>query len=1084
MANATLVCECERGSDPLCGFCDDDLYCPQCGSEITSVFSEDAQPETGVIWIYPQKTGEWAAEFVFSLSLSCRGADRQSRDSYPHLDLVESSLDDQTWFEQKIEELGPRADKRAMCYRLKPKPHWVALGRHWYNSGLPTEGVRVKLYAKGGFEEKQFELRVCRPPNFTIRFSGNGILDSDAIDGNEWDVWKRDKLHLELSIEATTAPVYLDQPVETLELDGTVSLKLENPLKRGEELHPGKPVKLHFTVDSSDWETDDEKEVSVRLPIGCLTPQQERHILRMVALGNLRFSADYWLKLPPMHYGDLLRSNDPNVSLAPLTVLNDGEAPIYVFPPSLEADPIPAEKKSWIEVSWANRGSREVEDGPRLLQVSEREELQVTIDLRKLPEGSLPPNQELRATIELRDDLRKWTLPVLLPSVSPRPPCDRRLAIDFGSTNTYAAIRSASGTVGQQQVVPVLTKGDPEKFESVIFLRVVSDRERPDYVVGPEAARLGQALPTAMVSGLKRWIGVRDEHGRLPELYVLDQKSKDAKFDVPTLVRFMLRDIIRQCDDTLKEKVEKIGISFPANLGVARIRALTKIVDALAEEFARESPPRSFDYAEPKLDEANAVALGFALDPIVQETLILPRMTADNRSVVVGSFDFGGGTIDTALIRIYFDYKNRRIHFSTYRSEYLGIGGDENFGGENVTLAVFELLQERLDAILQEAADGTGAGPGKIVLARPGEQANVAARINFDALWSAAEQVKIHLCKPAVEDSDAHWLAEHLNLKLNRVQGQFSRTASQARECELFQDANVRPHLERALQVERLLVSLDEVYQHRIRNDLRGHSGYTVIDRVRKCVEELVSFAVAHKSPVDFVVLAGAACRLPLVEALMAEKLPETQVVFDPHHAKSKVAFGLVRYLELEDAQPDRVEGLCLSANCTRQAIGVLAVGTHVFEAIVPACSRVDDPKHWYACHDLALQDVWHSKANRRLDLYRLERNKAVLIGSFDLNQSAATNRAAAESPKAKSSSAESPNIEPQGMESALPADFTRENSWAIRFCGSEDHIQLKVEHDGRCYGYWSMIPADEPRRGESAPDNAAASEGVKHGNR
>ena len=101
----------------------------------------------------------------------------------------------------------------------------------------------------------------------------------------------------------------------------------------------------------------------------------------------------------------------------------------------------------------------------------------------------------------------------------------------------------------------------------------------------------------------------------------------------------------------------------------------------------------------------------------------------------------------------------------------------------------------------------------------------------------------------------------------------------------------------------RLLVGLDQIYTHSIRHDLSGGSNYTVADRVERCVVRLKQYLERSGSPSpegpDFVVMAGAGCHLPLARELLAKAFGKAELLFDLPHAKSKVAFGLIRYLDL-----------------------------------------------------------------------------------------------------------------------------------------------------------------------------------------
>ena len=55
-----MQCVCDKKGDPLCGYCADDLFCPQCGEPIFELISENEPPRNGnghdrrELWTYAQ----------------------------------------------------------------------------------------------------------------------------------------------------------------------------------------------------------------------------------------------------------------------------------------------------------------------------------------------------------------------------------------------------------------------------------------------------------------------------------------------------------------------------------------------------------------------------------------------------------------------------------------------------------------------------------------------------------------------------------------------------------------------------------------------------------------------------------------------------------------------------------------------------------------------------------------------------------------------------------------------------------------------------------------------------------------------
>jgi hypothetical protein len=1075
------------------------LYCPQCGAEITGVFSQDVRKEDDIIWLYPQPDTH---DFRFSLSLLCLGKDREQRVTLPQLNLAKSSLSPQDWFEPTFEQIGPQPGGQAMLYRLRPKKDRVQeLGELWY-SALDPNGLRASLTAVGEFQPKTFQLRICNSPAFAFRFHGDDVLDLADSTETGWRVLTEDMLTLALDIEATTAPVYLEKGI-TLEMDGQPStgLKPDWPPRRGELIPVDRdkgerPWSTTLTVNTTGWTEEEAHQLVFRLALGSFGPLRVDSVLRLQPAGRLLFSPER-VTLETVYYKDLLQSGKPDSLLPIVSVKNVGKAAVFLRPPTVRATSGPVDRIG-ISAEWLHGEST---DAPRLLQPEDHAEIALTIDLRNVPEGVLD-GQELRAAVVLANEFREWLLDVFIFRVLRRPVAQRRLAVDFGSTNTYAGVwNSDARAAPDKQVVPVLVDPHPERFPSVMFFHDVSDPANPQYVVGPEAARLGASLPTAMVSGLKRLIGRREQDGSWRKIHICDRHGNHVPYDVPTLVKLAFRDLLRQCEDRLQEKIELLCFSFPANFDDERLYAYKEIVASLAHHLACENPPRRLEFAPPKIDEASAVTLGFVLDPKTQTDLIEKLLTPERPWIVVASFDVGGGTVDTALIRVQFSAFRGGIRWARFETDYLGFGGDRDFGGDNVTVAVFEELYDQLLQLLggapvgpaadsaTEAAAGTvpdavadamadilggaeataqGACP-LVPLARSGARASAVARTNFDALWSAAEQVKFHLCNPERTQAEDAALGAKLTMELNRLCGLFG---DQGDERALFDDAAIRARLDAAIRDRSLLrtLTLQQVYDHCNQIDLgdvRGvldegvqklRRGFRALDdgtkptvrqRIEKCVDELAEFCRRRRDvTIDFIVLAGAGARLPLVEELLRERFPDTYIHKDMQRAKSKVACGLVRYFALEDKQPHRVALVRCSTHYTPYPIGLWEPASQTIQPIVPVCMPVDDDRTWYQ-FPVSLISLWNSPTDRVLELWQDVPDAPRRLGVFRLSTEGR------ESPRADHD-AGGTSI---AVERRLPAELSGEDVAAIRFVGGGQEIELKVEDQGRCFGYWRLQP-------------------------
>lgn len=1103
MTERVCACEDRDVDDPLCGFCEDDLFCPQCGRPVTSVSSDEAR-EDGRIWIYPKRN---SGDFLFLLSLACRDAARDPQVTAPQLDLQQSQVRAGRWFEPDLEEL--QAKQKSRPYRLKPHHDLLAkmpevMRKFWYN-GLPSQGVEACVTVCGGFGTRDFPLLICRPPDFTIVVSGSGVKPDPGRE-NSWRLDVLAPLSLDLEIVAGAAPVRLTAPIDVNTKSAFPAHLLPNMVP-GTSLPP--PWRTRLVIDTSDWNPSEEKTLTFGFSVEGYGLVEVEHTFHYEPGPHLEYSMPDGIELQELHYGDVVHSG--TALLDELYVTNAGRAPTKLGPPQLLSDgDMPGEIRA--EVAW-----RDASCAPeRALHSKESLHLDLTIDLSSVPVGGLV-GRELRWSLVLSDDEQEWTMPVIIRKVVEPPPCTRRLAIDFGSTNTYAAvwnddIRARSSEL----VIPVLQKlgYDPERFPTVMYFRSLQDPRRPDYLIGQDARDLGAEHPRAMVKGLKQLIGRRNKDGSFPTIWVRDGNNLEVPYEAPELVKLFLRGLIERCEAGLRQRIEKIGISFPTDFSPARIRGYQHILDDLARDLAQETPPRQLDYLPPDLDEAGAVALDYVLNPDMLQGEIT-KILNDKRqahvsrpqdaplgssNLVIASLDVGGGTVDIALLQVFFE-EDEQPENAELRSEYLGFGGDRNFGGETVTEVVFDLVVQQLKAALKAAGDETSSPPLELPLAAPGQQATSMARQNYDSLWEAAEQLKLHLCGNATAWGPS-WGANFKSMILPKLRGK----GAGASELNLSQDPLLEKHLDSALGTENFGIDLPLVYQHPLQ---KNGVEYRVQDRLEACIDRLEQFARHRGVQIDVVVLAGAGARLPLVEQLLRDKgaisragassavvpspagngttgeplaadvetalsgtlseAPAAEaadadsastrepfrgavIYHEVDRPKSMVAFGLVRYHEMKEDHEDMVRGLRCSVEYTQKPIG--CVKYHQLKEVVPPCSPIFDDAKWYYFQD-PLHGVWRSNQNRIVSLFEEVHGQRSPFGFFDLNQ-----------PATPPEPADASETGAGRCRLALPDRVPRKNRMAVRFRGSLDRMELKVEIQGNpdssedtweCYGYWPL---------------------------
>ncbi len=321
-----------------------------------------------------------------------------------------------------------------------------------------------------------------------------------------------------------------------------------------------------------------------------------------------------------------------------------------------------------------------------------------------------------------------------------RPGLESYLAIDFGNSNTYAVY------VKGDRLVPALGGRDPENFPTALYFQDVPDPALLKVEIGKEAVARGQKDPSTMVPWLlKRWL-LDDKRSWETPWPIRTGNGQLCRLRRGELIRIFIEKVILECEKALRMTVTKVGLSYPANFGPRARRRLDEVLAELEKRRKAEYPhladeiriERVADF-DSSPDEASAVAIGFVHDPERYEKEIVPALGPE-KTFLVASFDFGGGSIDSALLR----FKSIGDRLPQFESAHLSLGGDENFGGDNVTIAVSQLLLERFRTLLKNQS------PVLEFLVADGNDGNAAGTDpwnNYQHLRVLAEELKRYLCQ-------------------------------------------------------------------------------------------------------------------------------------------------------------------------------------------------------------------------------------------------------------------------------------------------------------------------------------------------
>jgi hypothetical protein len=1114
-------CRCKDGHLPLSSFCQDDLYCSQCGGRVAWLESEPhglpnpALEKAGesIFWIYAKRDASQETYFHLPLEYNSLNENRNNKDRDLILSEEQCEVEATNWpYKFELEFVGEASSDRGgrtRCTGVRLKLHRTfveKLGDNWTRDHklMPAEGIRCTLTLVGNCGEHTFALLACGEPRHVIEVRDkDGPLLQDRLPNidelpddldHAWAIAKRGHRELEIRVQVESGFLCLQGgKSEALEQNPTLIRPKEDFVFSSASpedciLGPGHPpCIISASFDSSRWVPGELQMIRAMFLVELLQCYDVWIPLYLEPRGDVAFRPSQEFRIPPMYYGEVAwsQSDDsedtPGPNFAHIKVFNSGEETLKIRRPRVESQDLP--DIDWIEVGWVARLGDPTPIEPN---ADHSLDLGVKIDLSRVTPALHKARTSLTATISLEsdvEDLLPWDLPVVVQSVEERPELGTPLAIDFGNSNSYAAYMMGS------RPVAVLGGGDPENFPTVLHFQEPPDASLSKVEIGRDALAEGERAPSSMVRWLlKRWL--LDEPGEWKSPWPI-RTSRGQAFTLSKgeLIRIFLEKIILKSEKALRRTITRIGLSYPANFSPRARRRLDVIIAELEERLKASRPHlrhaikiERIATRESSPDEASAVAIGFVHDNDRFEREVLPHLGPD-RTFLVASYDFGGGSIDTALLR--FTSMAGRIPY--FESEHLSLGGDESFGGDNVTTAVFQLLLDRFRGSIRAAAPGAEF---PIVDFNERQSIGTDRWTNHQNLRVLAEHLKRYLCRvhspgaaepPPVGSAGAGMASSQAtgSTATGRLAAIAAPPALEPLEfaiVEFFNRIILRlptappdgpaadpASLRVSFRESMLRLTLADVYNHQICYDVRLQLYYSVEERIRKSIGQLRGFVEdarlrsAGAFPL-FIVLAGAACRLPLVGELLADEIKDVHVIDNPlgrpdARPKSKVAFGLGRYLDYLANAPYRMEKLSRAGHYTHGPI-VWKGGGGDFVVWIPTCVLLTLDR-WFVLEGVPLRiclrpgntiDVYH-------EAFNLEK-----IGTFDLSRPATDGD--------------------PSHDRTLPEmiDMSEPSEVLLKVDGSEEKLLLKVRYgkdesgSWREYGDWELIPAEVEADGPRAP--------------
>lgn len=256
------------------------------------------------------------------------------------------------------------------------------------------------------------------------------------------------------------------------------------------------------------------------------------------------------------------------------------------------------------------------------------------------------------------------------------------LCIDFGTSNTsagsYGIVNKENNDIELVSFTDVTT---PEMKEVKLYptMVYVDDCKDPDnihYLFGYEAKNKvkdkGYDMEESVFFEIKRWMGSLDDMEEIK-----DEKGNSVMVARREIVKAYILHIIDLSQQHFKMKFKKLHLSAPVKL---KGKFYNEMNHMLSPEYIVMTPDRS-------VDEGIAIIYN-SISKLVDQNEI-----RENETTSVMILDCGGGTTDLASCEVSAKdlSTGKKLEITTKF-----VNGNSNFGGNNITFRIMQLLKIKL----------------------------------------------------------------------------------------------------------------------------------------------------------------------------------------------------------------------------------------------------------------------------------------------------------------------------------------------------------------------------------------------------
>ena len=472
---------------------------------------------------------------------------------------------------------------------------------------------------------------------------------------------------------------------------------------------------------------------------------------------------------------------------------------------------------------------------------------------------------------------------------------DHYLAIDWGTTNTCCTILDPrTGSFKQltdhgKKYIPAI----PSRFA---IRKVDIENKKYDLIVGSADSLKTdfQGRPECIISSLKRRF-----YDDPPDMQIID--ANQNYFTVPTIdlaVQY-LQALIITVEEKSTFEFKKIGFSYPTKIKKKHYAKLIEMLKKLEQSLQKLKPgvtvttlPNYLRAEEPKNqvfipqhnfkdennnnhtfhtpDEACSVAIEYCNSHDLK--------ISDGPQILV-VYDFGGGTIDSAVIEITHNGEK-------FCSKLIGISGTHQFGGDDITNAIVQLVREKIFKI-----DPKVYIP--IFDERTKKDSTDIGKKNRAFLFDIMEKHKKDFKVSGDKEVPISFLGCLTQIKCENGKSAYDSLFKDSIDLTFAQKSNLQ-------------FFPSEIYDWEIGPNNGENSDLKIRQIIQRSVDDLQNICDIEQIKPSKVILAGQGCNLPLVKDIFNKRFPGL-VDFDKDKAKTRLSVGLSHFLNSHDTNNEGV---------------------------------------------------------------------------------------------------------------------------------------------------------------------------------